>query len=97
MVTLMAAQTDSAEDAESFRTLKTLRWVAPIAFACFMAGMTYSGSHSDEKTKAEIDSFMERADRIYVRKDGRELADTSGELRLLNDKVDRLLRKEGLQ
>ena len=58
MVTLMAAQTESSEDAESFRTLKTIRWVAPIAFACFMAGMTYSGSHHDEKAKADIDTFM---------------------------------------
>lgn len=80
--------------AESWRTFQTLIVVAGVVGACFLAGVSYGGV-KDAATKQ--DTFQERVERMFVRKDGRELAIIQGDLKILNSKVDLLLKKEGLQ
>lgn len=85
------------DDAKSWQTLKTVVYVAGIAFAVFMAGVNF-GAARDTATKLE--AHEARSEATYVRKDGAELAALrervdvlTSQVRAANDKLDYLIRQ----
>lgn len=84
------------EDATNWRTLRSLVFLSGVAAAIFVAGMNYG--HIQDNA-ANIALVQARAERTYVRKDGRELADMQAQLktlneqvRVLNEKIDYMIR-----
>lgn len=92
MVTLMAAN-DEKPQAESWRTVQTIIVVGGIAVSLVLGGMRVGGL-SDVSEKLQV--HQQYSEQTYVRKDGQDLERIRGELRLLNEKIDRLLQNEGL-
>lgn len=73
-------------------------WMAIISIVggcsgVFWVGVGYGGVRD---TADKLEKHLETGERQYLRKDGNELAEIKGDLRLLNEKVDnidRLLRQ----
>lgn len=78
------------QDATRWDVLKTLIFIAGISAAIFTAGMSV-GSVKD--TAERLATFEVRAERLYVRKDGQELAEIRAQLKALNDKLDYLIQQ----
>lgn len=84
-------------DGQKWRVLQTVIFIAGAATALFVAGMNY-GTVKDATVKVETQQrqftdYVQQADQMYVRKDGRDLEAIRGDLKALNEKVDRLLRR----
>lgn len=87
-------------DGQKWRLLTTLGYLAGLGTAIFFAGMSYQSVRSIEPRvdaqRLQLEEIVKGADATYVRKDGRDLEEIRGRLRLLDEKIDRLLRNEGL-
>lgn len=80
---------DGNGDGQKWRTVLTVIFVAGISSALFTAGMSFGGVRD---AAAGLSKHIEDGDRTYVRKDGQELEAIRGELRLMNEKIDRIDR-----
>jgi len=72
-----------------WRTFQIVVFALGLGSGVFAAGMSYGQSNA---TAARVD----RLEQDFVRKDGRELAEIQGQFRLMNQKLDQLLRERGL-
>lgn len=92
----MTTITDTEGDkkaATSWNTLQVIIFALGLGVSLFLGGMRVGGL-GDVADKLEADELHN--ERVYVRKDGRELAELRGDIKSANDKLDLLLRKEGL-
>lgn len=85
-------------DANFGRTVKSMLLIGAAVTGIFGAGLGIGRATSqDSATLAQdISALRESAEAIYVRKDGHELSDIKGQLGLLDQKIDLLLRERGL-
>lgn len=81
----------SDESGQRWNVLVTLIFVAGIASSLFVAGMSYGNVASTSK---RLDDHIVFSEQNYVRKDARELAEIKGELRLLNERLDYIIKQQ---
>lgn len=80
------------EDASSWRTTKTLVFIAASCFALIALGMKLQDNSADrlEVRVKVVEDIVQNIDHTYVRQDGRELENIRGQLQLMNAKIDNL-------